>query len=141
MQKGEETSSNLRNITIRFVQSNKFEYTIFGCILANSFILALYWFNQPEEIAETMRMINIIFNGIFTLEAAVKIYAMRCRYFKVKWNIYDFLIVSATYVFMFLNLGSTTTILRILRIGRVVRLVKKSRQIKIIYYTIVSSSS
>lgn len=123
------------------MQSNKFEYTIFGCILANSFILALYWFNQPEEIAETMRMINMIFNGIFTLEAAVKIYAMRCRYFKVKWNIYDFLIVSATYVFMFLNLGSTTTILRILRIGRVVRLVKKSRQIKIIYYTIVSSSS
>ena len=62
------------------------------------------------------------------------------------WNLYDFTIVFVTYVFLifeaaglFKGLGSTTTILRALRVGRIVRLVKKATQIKIIIHTLVET--
>ena len=76
----------------------------------------------------------------------LKIYALRCKYFKDAWNIYDFTIVVATYSFqifeatgVFAGLGSTTTILRALRVGRIVRLVKKAEQIRIIIFTLLDS--
>ena len=83
------------------------------------------------------------FNFIFTIEAIIKIYALRCKYFKDAWNIYDFTIILTTYNFLLLEasgvfsgIGSTTTILRALRVGRIVRLVKKAKQIKIILHTL-----
>ena len=86
----------------------------------------------------------MFFNVIFTIEVVLKIFAIRSQYFKKGWNIYDFSIVSATYVFLTLDglgistgLGSTTTILRALRIGRIFRLVKRAKQIKVIIYTLV----
>ena len=86
----------------------------------------------------------MFFNVIFTIEVVLKIFAIRRQYFKKGWNIYDFSIVSATYVFLTLDalgistsMGSTTTILRALRIGRIFRLVKRAKQIKVIIYTLV----
>ena len=78
---------------------------------------------------------------IFTLEAIIKITAMRSKYFKDGWNVYDFTVVVLTAVILLLtwlgpyinlevgNLGVTSTILRTLRIGRVFRLVKKAKQL------------
>ena len=86
------------------------------------------------------------FNAIFTVEAILKIYALRCQYFKDAWNIYDFTIVMTTYTFLileaaglFAGLGATTTILRALRVGRIIRLVKKARQIKVIIHTLLET--
>lgn len=90
--------------------------------------------------------LNIVFNIIFSIEAVIKIYALRCDYFKDGWNIYDFTIVTATYTFLvletsgvFAGFGSTTTILRALRVGRIVRLVKKAKQIRIIIYSLAET--
>ena len=44
--------------------------------------------------------LNVTFNIIFTIEAVIKIYALRCKYFKSGWNLYDFTIVFVTYVFL-----------------------------------------
>ena len=86
------------------------------------------------------------FNVIFTIEAVLKIYAARLAYFKDGWNLYDFIIVFSTYLFLIMDttgviagFGSTTQILRLLRIGRVIRLIKKAKQIQIIVYTMVDS--
>ena len=100
--------------------------------------------NHTEEAV--INGLNVTFNIIFTVEAVIKIYALRCNYFKSAWNLYDFTIVFVTYVFLifeaaglFKGLGSTTTILRALRVGRIVRLVKKATQIKIIMNTLVET--
>ena len=79
-------------------------------------------------------MLNMTFKVIFTLEAILKIFALRCNYFKDSWNFYDFSIVMTTYAFVAIAsfntgtiIGSTTTILRTLRVGRIFRLVNKAR--------------
>ena len=86
------------------------------------------------------------FNVIFTIEAALKIFALRSVYFHDAWNLYDLSIVVATnlvLVFKSLNLDvgldASATTMRALRIGRIVRLVNKAEKIKIIIYTILSS--
>lgn len=106
------------------------------CILINTVVLALHWFMQPASAETVIEAFNMTFNVIFTIEAILKIYAARIAYFKEGWNLYDFIIVFATYFFLTLDLtgviagfGSTTQILRLLRIGRVIRLIKKAKQI------------
>ena len=95
---------------------------------------------------EIFGILNIAFNAIFTIEAIIKIVALRSRYFKDTWNVFDFTIVALTYVFLVLSktnviegFGSTTTILRALRIGRVLRLIKKAQKLQIIFYSIIDS--
>ena len=109
------------------------------CILLNSIVLTLTWVNQSDTVINVIHWLNISFNIIFTIEAVVKIYALRCKYFKDSWNIYDFTIVMATYSFLILDMlgvfagfGSTTTILRALRVGRIIRLIKKAKKLRII---------
>ena len=140
------TMSRLRQLCLRLVRSQKFEFLILICILANTLVLALHWFNQSEQLIEILDMINIGFNIVFTVEAAVKIYALRCEYFKDGWNLYDFVIVAVTYIVLgltfmkvFSGAGSLTTILRVFRVGRVIRLAKKAKRIQLVMYTIVES--
>ena len=140
------TGNEMQDKAIKFSKGNKFEVFIMGCILANTVVLACHWINMSSTAVTVISVLNLIFNGIFTVEAIIKIYALRCDYFKDGWNIYDFSIVVATYSFLilestgvFAGLGSTTTILRALRVGRIVRLVRKAKSIKVIIYTLVET--
>lgn len=144
--KEKSTGSCLRDRAIIFVNSVKFEVFIMVCILLNTAVLACHWIDMSDTAVLVISVLNMTFNGIFTVEAIIKIYALRCKYFKDGWNLYDFSIVVTTYVFLvlestgvFAGLGSTTTILRALRVGRIVRLVRKAKSIKIIIYTLVES--
>lgn len=140
------TGSIVRDKAISFVKSNVFEIFIMVCILINTIVLACHWLNMSSTAVTVIYWLNMSFNFIFTIEAIVKIYALRCSYFKDGWNIYDFFIVASTYGFLILEVtglltgvGSTTTILRALRVGRIVRLVRKATSIRIIIYTLVDT--
>ena len=80
--------------------------------------------------------------AIFTIEAIIKLFALRNNYFKVSWNIFDFTVVVGTLVILvigFLDLGEfgiQSTILRSLRIGRVMRLLRKMKKLQIIFNTL-----
>lgn len=70
---------------------------------------------------------------IFTLEAIIKIIAMKKLYFRDPWNIFDFTIVISTLVVLMLKaldvnipFGNGPLILRALRIGRIFRLIKQA---------------
>ena len=71
---------------------------------------------------------------IFTLEALIKIIAFKTAYFRDSWNIFDFVIVSFTLFFFGLKaaqvpvqMGPGPTILRVLRIGRILRLIRQAQ--------------
>jgi len=71
---------------------------------------------------------------IFTAEAIIKLIALKSLYFRDSWNIFDFTIVSITFIMLFLRIlnitipfGNGATILRALRIGRILRLIKRAR--------------
>ena len=95
--------------------------------------MALVWFDEPKELSGIIETLNYIFAGIFTLEAIIKIIALKTSYFKDSWNIFDFTIVVFTLVILLLKVmsvniqfGSGATILRALRIGRILRLIKQA---------------
>lgn len=43
-------------------------------------------------------MSNLVFTGIFTAEAIVKLVALRQHYFKKAWNVFDFIIVVSSVI-------------------------------------------
>ena len=87
-----------------------------------------------------MNIINYVFMIIFTLEAVIKIYALRCDYFSDGWNIFDFTVVVMTLVILVLtlaelveDLASIGMVLRTLRIGRMLRLIKRAQTLQITF--------
>ena len=101
---------------------------------------------MSQTVIHVIEIINYAFCVIFTLEAIVKIYAMRTKYFKDNWNNFDFTVVVLTAIILGLkfagigkDLGVTSTILRSLRIGRVFRLIKRAQELQAIFLTLIDS--
>ena len=72
------------------------------CIILNTCVLAINWFDEPKSVTNATEIINYIFMAIFTLEAILKIIAMKLAYFKDSWNLFDFTIVVLTLSIMIL---------------------------------------
>ncbi|CAL8093988.1 unnamed protein product [Orchesella dallaii] len=75
-----------------------FEYFITFCIIINTIVLGLEHHGQSREFDDYLQIGNYIFMAIFTAEAIIKILAMQCEYFDIKWNIFDFVIVGLSYL-------------------------------------------
>jgi len=98
-------------------------------------------------LPSVIEVLNYLFMSIFTFEAVIKLIALKKLYFRDSWNIFDFTIVAFTLIMLVLKLasvqvpfGNGPTILRALRIGRILRLIKKAKQLKIIFYTLLDSA-
>lgn len=77
-----------------------------ACILLNTAVMALIWFDEPKELSQVIEVFNYVFMGIFTIEAIIKIIALKKLYFKDSWNIFDFTIVAFTLLILLLKLAS-----------------------------------
>ena len=71
---------------------------------------------------------------------------MRRNYFKDSWNVFDFVVVTGTWLVILVmqiklpfNVEILVTILRTLRIGRVFRIVKRAPAIQIIFKTLIEA--
>ena len=93
---------------------------------------------MPNDYTQTLSVVNLIFAGIFTLEALLKLSVFGVwGYFQQAGNIFDFVIVVATAFGIFMDLigadlGSAATVIRTIRILRVVRLFNGFKELKII---------
>jgi hypothetical protein len=80
---------------------------------------------------------------LFTLEAIIKIIALERTYFKEGWNIFDLVIVIGSLISIFisantkLNLKGATSIIRVFRVGRVLKLIKRAKSLKIVFNTVL----
>lgn len=139
IKKTKMTGSKFRNLMIHISENVYFDAIIMGCIILNTIVLALKWYNEPVGLNPILDVINLVFAGIFTVEAIIKLIAFGKGYFKVGWNNFDFTIVIGTYIGLILtnttsfNVGPQTTIIRAFRIGRIFRLVKKAKSLKMIF--------
>ena len=127
---------SLRNICIKITMNKYFDRFIMFCIIINTVVLALKWFDEPDYMPKVTEIANYVFMVIFTLEAIMKIIAMKKLYFKDSWNVFDFVIVTLTLSILSLKLmsldfgiDSTTSVLRCLRIGRILRLIRKLKSL------------
>lgn len=115
--------------------------------MLNTCVLAVTHFMMSDEISRVCELINYVFMVIFTLEAVIKIYGLKCDYFKDSWNLFDFFVVVLTLgilVLTALNLVQDISLigmlLRTLRTGRVFRLVKRAETLQITFQTLVASA-
>lgn len=89
--------------------------------------------------------LNLVFNIIYSFEAIIKLTAFGCDYFNDGWNNFDFLIVISGWLGTVadnidgLDIGSFMTVLRAFRIGRIFKIVKKYRDLKVLFYTFISA--
>ncbi len=98
---------------------------ILVCIIANSIILSMQWYGQPESYNRTFENLNILFTVIFTTEFLIKIAGYGERLFVDNWNIFDMVVVLVTILGIIMsansdsNFGTQTTIIRSFRIVRI----------------------
>ena len=89
-----------------------------------------------------------MFMVIFTVEAIIKLIALKSAYFKDNWNCFDFVVVigslAAVTLSLFPNVGidmnMQSTMVRILRVLRVLRIVKRAQKLQIIFETLVAAA-
>ena len=80
------------------------------------------------------------------IEAIVKLIAFGKRYFHDYWNVFDFVIVLGSLVFIVLKYGfeinllqSATQVIRALRIGRILKLFRNLTSLQVIFSTFVTT--
>lgn len=129
-------SAALRRIT----ESAAFQAVTLGVILANAVLLSLQTFPQvAEQHGRTLAFLDGICLIYFFVELALRLGAFGPKpwqFFRSGWNIYDFVVVVATLV---PGVRENLTLLRLARLGRVLRTVRYLPQMRIIMTAIVRS--
>lgn len=113
----------------RKVNSTYIEYFILIVIFINSITIGMETSDYLwDKYKLPLRFIDTTALVIFTVEIGSKILIMRWRFFRNPWNIFDFVIIGASYIPFFCNL-SVLRSLRILRIFLIVSFMPKLRMI------------
>ncbi|KAL8589096.1 hypothetical protein ACOMHN_017259 [Nucella lapillus] len=149
--KPQKTIKRPQNAFLKFFynisMSTKFELAVVLLIALNMIVMAIEHYNQPGSVTQTLKILNIIFTSVFILEAVVKLVGLRWHYFRVPWNIFDFLIVLLSLVDIILgDLMNSVVIkptllrvVRVFRIGRVLRLIKAAKGIRKLLFALIIS--
>ncbi|KAG1695921.1 Sodium channel protein 60E [Nymphon striatum] len=140
-------SNKYHAIIYDVVMSNKFELLIFLLILMNMIIMAIEHYDQSRLTAEVLEAFNVIFTSLFSCEAIIKIIGLRWSYFTVPWNIFDFLLVMSSIIGIIMQdmidkvLISPTLlrVVRVFRIGRILRLIKAASGIRKLLFALMIS--
>ena len=61
------------------VEKPAFEMFILTCILANTVIMAMLYFGQPDDYGDFLEFMNLTFAAIFMLEAGLKVLGLGVR--------------------------------------------------------------
>ena len=124
-------------VLINILDSAYFEAVISVCIIANLFTLIYEYPGQDEISKNFLSELNNLISYIFLVEAILRIYVYRLYYFKNGWNLIDFIVVCEFIITLsfknyisFLNDELETTIFKILRVGRVLKLLRRIKSLR-----------
>lgn len=62
-------------------------------IILNMITMMLETDEQSPRMESILNNINLAFIVIFSTECLIKIFALRCYFFTISWNIFDFVVV------------------------------------------------
>ncbi|KAM7380578.1 hypothetical protein PAMP_003865 [Pampus punctatissimus] len=154
---------NFDNVGVGYLallQVNKIQGYIFDFTTKQAFdivIMVLIWLNMVAMMVETAEQsdrksnilywINVVFIIIFTGECLLKMISLRQYYFTNGWNIFDFIVVILSIIGTFLSdmiekyFVSPTLfrVIRLARIGRVLRLIKSAKGIRTLLFALMMS--
>ncbi len=99
----------------------------------NAVILGAETYDSVErDYGTTLHHLNDLFLGIFVVELAIRLTATLPQprdFFRNRWNVFDFLVVAASFL---PGLRENATLLRVLRLARVVRAVRFLPDLKVL---------
>ncbi len=70
-----------------------FDITIMMLIILNMITMMVESDEQSARMETILNNINLGFIVIFTSECLMKLFALRCYFFTISWNIFDFVVV------------------------------------------------
>ena len=137
----------LQAIIFDITTNKRFDMIIMFMILANMVVMALDQFQASDYYNRVLESFNLFFIAVFTAECMLKLFALRCYYFKEPWNLFDFVVVVLSIVGTILKewiakVFFSPTLLRVVRvvkIGRILRLVKGARGIRTLLFALAMS--
>ncbi|XP_050352376.1 sodium channel protein 60E-like [Nymphalis io] len=128
-----------QNCLYGIVKDPLFELFITTCIVLNTLFLALEHHGMSENVRQALDIGNKVFTSIFTLECIMKVMAMSKDYFACGWNIFDLIIVSASLLDLIFELVDGLSVLRGLRLLRVLKLAQSWTTMKVLLSIIIST--
>jgi len=133
----QEPESTFRKKCFQLAKMPQFESAVLAIIVCNTLTLALKINNQSNTFELVLEIFNNLFLGLFHIEAIIKISGFGWLYFKDSWNRFDFLIIAITDVLLlFRDVATIPTVVRSLRLGRIVKFIRASKYVRIIVDTI-----
>ncbi|XP_034718716.1 sodium channel protein type 2 subunit alpha-like [Etheostoma cragini] len=139
--------NSLQGFFFDLVAKQAFDIIIMVLILLNMITMMVETDEQSPQMEYILNNINLAFIVIFSLECLVKIVALRCYFFTVGWNIFDFVVVILSIVGIVLAdiiekyFVSPTLfrVIRLARIGRVLRLIRGAKGIRTLLFALMMS--
>uniref|UniRef100_A0A672I531 Sodium channel protein n=1 Tax=Salarias fasciatus TaxID=181472 RepID=A0A672I531_SALFA len=129
------------------VSRQAFDIMIMMLIIVNMVTMMMETDEQSQHMEFILNMINLVFIVIFTTECLIKIFALRCYFFTVAWNIFDFVviilsivgIVLADIIEKYFVSPTLFRVIRLARIGRVLRLIRAAKGIRTLLFALMMS--
>ncbi|KAK3508193.1 hypothetical protein QTP70_017067 [Hemibagrus guttatus] len=142
-----ELENCLQGFVFDIVTKQFFDILIMGLICLNMVTMMVETDDQSAEVEEILYMINFVFIVIFTGECVLKLFALRQYFFHVGWNIFDFIVVILSIVGLVLAdviekyfvPPKLFCVIRLARIGRVLRLIRGAKGIRTLLFALMMS--
>jgi voltage-gated sodium channel len=113
-----------------FVRGKFFTNFILTIVFMNAIVIGFQSYPGIDaEYGSFFHSLDLIFLSIFTIEVILKLVVDRSKYFKDGWNVFDFIVVAASIVFMNSQFVSVLRILRVLRILKTISSIHSLRRI------------
>ncbi|XP_047138402.1 probable voltage-dependent N-type calcium channel subunit alpha-1B isoform X2 [Hydra vulgaris] len=129
-----------------FTESNAWEITTTCLIILNTIALVIEFEGEPDIYSAKMKDINTTFSFFFLTEFLIKFFALGFNYFKDLWNGFDLIIVLGGLIDFAIKLKLSnpdavfdTSIFRFLRALRLVKLLRRSRSLRILLWIFIKS--
>ncbi|MFC3770512.1 ion transporter [Paenibacillus sp. GCM10012303] len=113
-----------------FIHGKSFTSLILTVVFLNAIVIGLQSYPQVNAAyGALLQSLDLVFLMIFTVEVVLKIFADRTNYFKDGWNVFDFIVVAASLLFISSQFVSVLRILRVLRILKTISSIRSLRRI------------
>ncbi|XP_025154885.1 sodium channel protein 60E isoform X2 [Harpegnathos saltator] len=128
-----------QNCLYKVVRDPLFELMITLCIVLNTGFLAMEHHGMSESVRQALNIGNKVFTSIFTFECFLKLLALSKDFFNNGWNNFDLIIVSASLIDLTFELVDGLSVIRGLRLLRVLKLAQSWTTMKVLLSIIIST--
>jgi len=132
-----EPSNHFRKKIYSLVRTDGFDYFITVIIALNTIAMCTDYYGASDTLTTVLETSNLIFVFIFTCESVLKLIGLGpTYYFYITWNQFDFAVVIMSLISLGDNESFNLTALRIIRVARLLRMIKSSKELQALLKTL-----